>query len=168
VYSGPENEDRVNQPHTYDEQKVTWISSGMIKASLNYITPDNWVNGILGDITIGLFHEYFSGPEYTYYPTDYTGLREPNNKRWYPHNRTDIKFSKNVPVGPFNSILSVEVFNLFNNYDRVLLGGEDLRNWEEEGIAPKDARTGETATWWFYNSVSNPKRMVYLSLALEF
>ncbi len=163
-----ENADRINQPHTYNEQKVTWISNTMLKASVNYLTPENLAYGILGDITIGMFHEYFSGPEYTYYPKDYTGLREPNNKRWYPHNRTDIKIAKSIPIGSMTSVISLEIFNLFNNYDRVLLGGDDLENWEQNGQMPVDSRTGENAVWWFYNSVSNPKRMVYFSLSLEF
>ena len=163
-----ESADRANQPHTYSEQKVTWISSSILKASVNYRTPAELVNGYLGDVTVGLYHEYFSGPEYTYYPDDYTGLRVPNNKRWYAHNRTDLKFAKAFPMSRVTPVVSLEIFNLFNYYDRVLLGGEDLKKWEEQGITPKDSRTGEDAIWWFYNSISNPKRMIYFTLSLEF
>ena len=163
-----EDASRVNLPHSYDERKVTWISSTILKAAMNYITPETWVKGILGDITVGVFYEYFSGPEYTYYAPDYTGLRKPNNKRWYPHQRTDLKLSKRVPISTFNSVISLEVYNLFNNYDRMMLGGENLINWEEDGKKPVYWQSGESNTWWFYNSISNPKRMVYLSFSLEF
>ena len=159
---------RVNQPHTYSETKANWISSSIIKGSLNYVTTANLAKGILGNISIGLYHEYFSGPEYTYYPKTFTGLRKPNNKRWYPHNRTDLKFAKTFPMGSVTPVISVEVYNLFNYYDRVLLGGTDLDNWEEDGMMPKSSITGESTVWWFYNSISNPKRMVYLSFSLEF
>ncbi|HPG38078.1 MAG TPA: carboxypeptidase-like regulatory domain-containing protein [bacterium] len=163
-----EDATRVDQPHSYSEQKVSWISSSIIKGSVNYVTPKTLVKGILGDVTIGLYHEYFSGPEYTWYPKDYTGLRFPNNKRWYPHHRTDLKLAKSFPMGLVTPVVSLEVFNLFNYYDRVLLGGEDLDNWEEKGIMPKSSETGENSVWWFYNSISNPKRMIYFTFSLEF
>ncbi|MDZ7724244.1 MAG: hypothetical protein U5R06_15920 [candidate division KSB1 bacterium] len=163
-----ENADRANQPHTYDERKTTWLSNIVLKGQVNYVTPGEWVNGILGDISVGLYHEYFSGPEYTWYPKDFTGLKKPNNRRWYPHNRTDLKFVKRFPLGAVTPVIGVEIFNLFNNYDRLLLGGEELDAWEENQQVPKDWRSEEEAVWRFYNSISNPKRMVYFNLSLEF
>lgn len=163
-----EDASRQHQPHTYSEQKTTWISNIILKGQVNYVTPEELVNGILGNISIGLYHEYFSGPEYTWYPKDYTGLKEPNNKRWYPHNRTDLKFTKRIPLGSVTPVIGIEVFNLFNSYDRVLLGGEDLDAWEEKEQMPRYSRSGEDEVWWFYNSISNPKRMVYFNVSFEF
>jgi len=166
------NEDAsiINPPRNYSETKTTWLSDITLKGSVNYVTPnDLGPKGLLGNITLGMYHEYFAGPQYTWYPKDFTGLRVPNNKRWPGHNRTDLKLSKKINVGRFSPVLSVEVYNLFNNYDLNLsyLGGTDLDNWETKKIIPKYAASGEPNIWWFYNSVSNPKRMIYFSLGLD-
>ena len=165
-----EDEETVHQPWGYDEVKLDWISSYVLKGSINYVTPSDW-GVILGDITASLYYEYFAGPEYTYYPEDYTGLQFPNNKRWYPHQKTDLKFIKRIPLGDVTPIIGIEVYNLFNNFDRNLLGGDDLEQWEENGRPPQAREIGgetEDDIWWFYNSISNPMRMIYLTLSLEF
>ena len=155
-----------NQPQSFSETKVTWISSYIFKGSINYVTPRSF--GFARDINMGLYYEYFAGPQYTYYPDDYTGLRVPNNKRWYPHQRTDLKIVKRIPLGNITPVIGIEVFNVFNNYDRFLLGGDDLKKWEEHKELPKIWQSGEDNVWWFYNSISNPKRMVYVTMSLEF
>lgn len=163
-----EDSSSVHQPHSFSETKATWISSAVIKANINYVTPSGLGPiGLLGDVSIGLYHEYFSGAQYTYYPDDFTGLRVPNNKRWYPHNRTDLKVVKRLPLGNITPVLGLEVFNLLNLYDKKLLGGDDLKNWEEDGEVPKVWQSGEEDLWWFYNSISSPRRMIYLTLSLE-
>ena len=84
-----EDENTPHQPWGYDEVKLDWVSSWVIKGSVDYVTP-HWqgLKGVLlGDITASLYYEYFAGPEYTYYPDDFTGLQEPNNKRWFGHQR---------------------------------------------------------------------------------
>lgn len=165
-----EDQSSVPQPHSYSETKATWISSAVIKANINYVTPSGLGPiGLLGDVSLGLYHEYFSGAQYTYYPDDFTGLRVPDNKRWYPHNRTDLKVVKRLPLGNVTPVIGLEVFNLLNLYDRVLLGGTDLKNWEESDgkKIPEIWNSGEENLWWFYNSISSPRRMVYLTLSLE-
>jgi hypothetical protein len=166
------NEDAsiVNPPRDYSESKTTWLSNVMVKGSLSYVTPDKvGPMGLLGNITMGVYHEYFTGPQYTWYPKDFQGLKVPNNKRWYPHNRTDLKLSKRVPIGRFTPVIGVEVFNLFNNYDRNMsyLGGTDMDLWQEKKQMPRISQSGEDDVWWFYNSISNPKREIYVSLSLE-
>lgn len=163
-----EDASRQHQPHSFTEQKSTWISNTTAKGQLQYVTPEKFAMGILGNISIGIYHEYFTGPQYTWYPKDYSGLMEPNNKRWYPHNRTDLKFTKRVALGKVEPVIGLEIINLFNNYDRVLLSGDDLDAWEEDQTKPKDSRTGENTIWSFYNSISNPKRMVYLNVSFDF
>jgi hypothetical protein len=191
------NEDstRIHQPWGFEESKLTWITNYMLKGNIEYLTPRGLGPlGLLGDINLGLYSEYFAGPQYTYYPKDYTGLQTPNNKRWYPHIRTDLKVVKRVALGKVTPVIGLEVFNLFNNFDRNMLGGDDLIAWEE-GEYYTDPETGEEIKirehrppqalsapvaldeygrrteddiWWFYNSISNPRRMIYLNLSLEF
>jgi len=175
-----EDTSSVHQPWGFDEIKLDWISSYIFKGSIHYVTPRDFGSwgmlsdiaaSVFGDITASVFYEYFAGPEYTYYSEDYTGLQVPNNKRWYPHQRTDLKIVKRIPLGFITPILGLEVFNLFNNYDRNLLGGDDLEQWEENGRPPQAEEIGdetENDVWWFYNHISNPKRMLYLTLSLEF
>ena len=174
-----EDEETSHQPWGYEEIKLDWISSYILKGSVNYVTPHGFgFIGILGDITASLYYEYFAGPEYTYYPEEYTGLQIPNNKRWFPHQRTDLKFIKRIPLGSVTPILGIEIYNLFNNYDRNLLGGDDLEQWEENGRPPQaqdfesvteeDVIYTEDDIWWFYNSMSNPMRMIFLTLGFEF
>ena len=167
-----EDENFIHQPWGYEEVKLDWISSYVFKGNVNYVTAsDLGPFGILGDITLSVFYEYFAGPEYTYYSDDYTGLQVPNNKRWYPHQKTDLKLVKRIQIGDFATVMGVEIYNLFNNYDRKLLGGDDLEQWEENGRMPQAKEIGgqtEDDVWWFYNSVSNPMRMVYFTLSVEF
>jgi hypothetical protein len=162
----------IHQPWGYDEVKLTWLSSYVLKGNINYVTPQAFGPlGLLGDFNIGLYYEFFAGPQYTYYPEGYTGLEVPNNKRWYPHQRTDLKIVKRIPIGDVTPVLGVEVYNLFNNYDRNMLGGDDLEQWKENRRPPQAQDYGgktEDDIWWFYNSISNPKRMIYVTLSFEF
>lgn len=163
-----EDESIIPRKHGQREEEVDWLSNFSIKGNVNYKTPQNLgpVN-LLGDITVGVYYEYFSGPEYTWYPRDYTGLIIPNNKRWYGHQRTDITLDKRFSFAGLNPIIGLKVFNVFNNYDRELLGGDELDEWEEDNIIPKN-EFGETYTWGFYNSLVNPKRQIYLTIGFEF
>jgi hypothetical protein len=139
------------------------LSNSIIKTSLNYTTPKT-----LGSVNFGLFNEYYSGAEYTYYADDFTGLRNPNNKRWFPHKRTDLKVSKRFQVGTFAPTLAVEIINLLDNYDLIIPSGDNLKAWEEDGTIPKIGKSGEDDVWNFRNSISNPRRMIYLSLNVDF
>ena len=158
-----EDDSRAHQPHSYDELKATWLSNSIFKTNLNYVTPKS-----LGSINFGLYNEYFSGAQYTYYADDYTGVRTPNNKRWFPHRRTDLKVSKAFNLGAARPTLALEVINLFNDYDMLIPSGDNLKQWEEDGIMPKVGKSGETNIWGFYNSISNPMRMMYLSVSVDF
>lgn len=164
-----EDEENIHQPHGFEEAKGNWLSSTVVKGDIALVTPRKF--GILGDISVAFYYEWFSGPEYTYYSPDYTGLQRPNNKRWSAHKKGDLKFTKQFVLGGVSPIIGLEIYNLFNNHDENLLGGYDLTQWEEEGILPQagvlDWTNTEDDIWWFYNSRSNPKRMIYLTLALE-
>lgn len=154
-----------------DDIAVNWMSDLRIRANASVMTPSDFAGPaavILGDVTFSLYYEYFRGPKYTWYEPGFEGLQVPDNKTWYPHQRTDLKLTKTVKVGSLKPYLSVQVMNLFNNYDRILLSGSQLDAWEEDGTAPVNSKEQETDVWKFYNSYSNPKRMIYLTLGLEF
>lgn len=164
-----EDTTKIHQPANFDETKGDWLSAWVIKGDVSYVTPERF--GLLGDISIGFYYEWFQGPEYTYYSPDYTGLQRPNNKRWYAHKRGDLKLTKQFNLGGFSPIIGLEIFNVFNDYDLNLLSGNDLQEWEENGRPPQAGvqnwEVTEDHIWGFYNSRSNPKRMFYLTLALE-
>ncbi|MBN1895573.1 carboxypeptidase-like regulatory domain-containing protein [bacterium] len=149
------------------ETKLRWLSSYKLKANFSLVTPKKFLIA-MGDLSLGLYYEYFAGDQYTYYAVDYTGVRYPDNRRWYPHQRTDLKISKRIKFRDMNTVLGVDVINLFNNYDRYLLSGQDLQNWEEQEQIPLLTQSGEPHVWHFYSSLSNPKRMFYFTVALEF
>jgi hypothetical protein len=167
-----EDSTKIHQPHGYEEGKGDWLSSLVIKGDVTYVTPKDFgPAGLLGGISAAFYYEWFQGPEYTYYPEDYTGLQRPNNKRWSPHKRGDIKLTKKFDIGGFSPVFGLEVYNLFDDHDLIMLGGNDLKEWEENGRPPQAGviSGGETEDdiWYFYNSWSNPKRMIYLTIALE-
>ncbi len=163
-----ENAAQAHTPQSFEEIKGTWLSSYLLKGNLNYLTPENLLAGVLGEINIALYHEYFAGPQYTYYPRDFDGLRRPNNKRWFPHQRTDLTFTKQFALAGMNPVVGIDVFNLFNYKDKVMLGGQRLEDWEERGEIPKYSKSGEEELWWFYNPVSNPRRMIYFKVGFQF
>jgi len=170
----------IHQPHSFSEEKSTWLSSTTIKGDVSYMTPGNLgPAGLLGGIAVSLYYEWFQGPEYTYYPLDYTELQRPNNKRWFAHQNTDLKLTKRFDLAGFTTILGLEVYNLFDNYTLRMLSGNDLRAWEEDDRPPQQSvdvlREGfdelQPVTvdddWWFYNSMAQPRRMLYLTLGVE-
>ena len=79
-----------------------------------------------------------------------------------------MKVSKSFQFGTFTPSLAVEIINLLDNYDLIIPGGDDLKAWEEDGEIPKIGRSGEDNVWGFRNSISNPRRMIYLSLNVDF
>jgi len=154
-----------------DDVSVKWMSDLRIRANASLVSPHTFGGPaaiLLGDVTFSLYYEYFRGPKYTYYESGFDGLQVPENKTWYPHQRTDLKLTKMVALGSIKPYLSLQVMNLFNNYDRILLSGSELDAWEQKGTAPINAKEKATDIWRFYNSYSNPKRMIYLTLGLEF
>ena len=166
-----EDASRIESPHSFEERKVTWISGYVFKGNIAYVTPTDFGplgTRLLGGMTISLYSEYFSGPQYTWYPKDYQGIRVPNNKRWYPHLSTDLKFTKRFSTGNIKPTIGLEVFNLFNNFDRILLSGKELDAWEQDEQIPVIKLSGEPNIWGFYNTTSNPKRQISLTLGLEF
>jgi hypothetical protein len=154
----------------YEEGEISfdWASSYKFKANFTYVTPAHLAY-ILGDLAVSAYYEYFAGPLYTFYPVDYTGIQYPNNKRWYGHQRTDLKLNKRFLLHDLTWSLGLEVRNLFNNYDLAMVfeSDEELRRWIEEGEVPPHDVSEEPNVWNFYNSLANPKRMLYFTLGLE-
>ncbi|MFC1569537.1 TonB-dependent receptor plug domain-containing protein, partial [bacterium] len=154
----------------YEDEEINldWASSYKFKGNLTYVTPEKLAY-IFGNIALSMYYEYFAGPLYTYYPVDYTGIQYPNNKRWVGHQRTDMKLSKRISLHDLTWTLGLEVRNLFNDYDRAMVfeTDEELRRWIEDGEIPPHDVSEEPNIWNFYNSLANPKRMIYFTLGLE-
>ncbi len=166
IYQDPSKAYRYTNPN---EVSMDWISDYKIKADVSYLTnADLGPRSILGNILAAVHFEYFAGPKYTWYPKDYTGVPEPFNKRWYPHNVVDLRLSKRIKIAGLTSNIGLDIQNLFNYYDRQLLGGTELDDWEESGQMPIESDSGESDVWNFYNSIATPKRMIYLMLGFEF
>jgi hypothetical protein len=147
---------------------LSWLSNFRIKANFSYITPQKLAY-VLGDISLGIYYEYFSGDEYTYYSPGYDGLQIPFNRRWYPHQCTDLRLTKRIPWNEVTAVFGMDVRNLFNYYDRYLPPDyQQLQYWEERQQIPLHAQSQEPHVWQFYNSFSNPKRMFYFIAGLEF
>jgi hypothetical protein len=79
-----------------------------------------------------------------------------------------LKVSKSFQLGTFAPSLAVEIINLLDNYDLIIPSGDNLKAWEEDGTIPKVGKSGEDDVWNFRNSISNPRRMIYLSLNVDF
>ncbi|MBN2090714.1 carboxypeptidase-like regulatory domain-containing protein [candidate division KSB1 bacterium] len=154
-----------------DDIEARWMSDLRIRANASLVSPKDFAgfaSPVLGEITFALYYEYFKGPTYTYYESGYAGLAIPDNKTWFPHQRTDLKITKVINLGGIKPYLGIQVNNLFNNYDRILLSGSELDAWEQKDQPPLESKEGEANIWRFYNSYANPKRMIYFTLGIEF
>jgi|GEM_PF-1081414 len=154
-----------------DDIEANWMSDLRIRANASLVTPQDFAGPaapVFGDITFAIYYEYFKGPKYTWYEPGFEGLQVLENKTWFPHQRTDLKITKYINIGAVKPYLGIQVTNLFNNYDRILLSGSELDAWEQDEKSPTESKEGEPNIWKFYNSYSNPKRMIYFTLGVEF
>lgn len=158
-----EDVNSIDEPASYQQYKKDWLSNFMIKGVIN-LSLDK---GVLSGLNVNLYTEYFQGPQYTYHgPNDFS--TEPNNKRWEPHKRTNLKVSKAFQLGSFSPEITIEIRNLLNDKDLNILGGAALTEYEENGNLPKHGRSGEDNEWGWYNQFTNPPRQVIFQLKLDF
>ncbi|RKY49382.1 MAG: hypothetical protein DRP91_04425 [Candidatus Neomarinimicrobiota bacterium] len=168
----------VNQPKGYGMVKKDWNSNHKFKGIMNLSFEKGYGFSILGfkplsDLNMNLYYEYWSGQQYTYHGPDDPST-EPNNKRWFPHMRTNLKVSKGIYAGNVRFELVCEVRNLFNNYDINMLWWDDLVYFEENKDKPLHERlpkhwwSGEPNKWGWYNMWTNPPRQVYFQLQVDF
>jgi len=159
----------VNQTQGYGQVKKAWNSSHKFKAWANLFYGPEYFTSLspLNDVFLNLYYEYFTGPEYTYHGPGDTST-EPNNKRWEGHNRWNMKLAAGFQTWGLRTELAIEVRNLFDNKTLLMLGGDDLINYEEKGELPKHWWSEEPNEWAWYDIWSNPPREIYLQLKVDF
>jgi hypothetical protein len=165
-------------PRWFGQQKKDWNSNHKFKGIANlYLDrnygPEVWGIKPLSDILVNVYFEYWSGRAYTYHGPDDLST-EPNNKRWKPHYRTNLKVAKGFPLLDMRGELSIEVRNLFNNKDLNMLYDEELAFYHDnpdlslKERLPKHEWSNEPNEWGWYNIWTNPPRQVYLQLKFDF
>ncbi len=129
---------------------------------------------LFGDWSISTSTRWVQGEIYTWYPTDYTGERIPDNRRWEDRWTTNLNVNKSLRL--FSGLkvkLFVQVTNCFNNKhlrlfsdgtDR-LLNSNQLTTYLTQGILPFNALTKEPAEWYWYTNL--PMQM-NIGTSLEF
>jgi len=136
---------------------------------------------------LDIYHQYASPERFTYHSVEKGDFSsEPNNRKWKPHNKTNLRVSKRFKlVGDIKTVLSVDVINLFNNRVLRLMpeGSNELKQYMEEGELPqvkltyqkKNPETGkwESAEWvetdvWSIYSPDLMPREVFFGIGFEF
>ncbi|RKY76289.1 hypothetical protein DRQ07_10585, partial [candidate division KSB1 bacterium] len=116
----------IDAPYGYGQSRKSWNANNKFKGIADLSFPKNFGPSVFGfkplsEFGVNIYFEYRNGPQYTYHGPDDTST-EPNNKRWYPHYRTNLTVSKGFDLLGFHSELRMEVRNLFNNKDINMLG----------------------------------------------
>lgn len=121
---------------------------------------------IFGDWAVTTSTRWAAGQQYTYYPTDFVGVQVPNNKTWESRWNTNLNISRMFRVfGDMRLNLYAQVTNLFDDQHLRLFSGQDLRDYEEQGILPVQSTTREPLEWSWY---SNLPRQIVLGTSVEF
>jgi hypothetical protein len=168
----------IDAPKGYGQDEKPWDKNHKFKGMANLHLPREYGPMIFGlrpfsDINLNLYFEYWNSQEYTYHGPGDTST-EPNNMRWKPHYRTNVKLAKGFTVLDIRSEISIEVRNLFNNKDLYLLGGDNLIYYHENPDLPEEERlpkhywSGEPNEWGWYNIWTNPPRQVFVQFKVDF
>jgi len=148
----------------YGNNKMPWNTQMKLKFVANLFLERF-------DLNVNLYNRYEQGPQFTYHGPGDTST-EPNNERWEPFTRTDLKITKGFTVAGVRAELSADVRNLLNDKHLILLGGDELINYMENGknedALPIHGYSGEPNEWAWYNSYTTPRRHVYFQLKVDF
>ena len=146
---------------------------------LNITSPEDFGPVIFGchpfgDWSISTSTRWVEGETYTWYPSDYTGERTPDNRRWEDRWNTNLNINKAFWRNSGLKVkLFVQVTNLFNNRhlrllsdepDR-LLNGTQLTTYLTNGMLPFNSFTKEPAEWYWYTNL--PMQM-NIGMSIEF
>lgn len=177
----------IDSRYGYGMVRKAWNNNHKIKAQANLDFYEGYGPAIAGihpleKLHANLYFEYWNGQQYTYHGPDDTSTK-PNNKRWLPHFRTNLKIARTFDAFGVKTELALEVRNLFNNKDLNMLGGDDLINYHEktelsdedkaEGLTLDEARmpkhwlSGEPDVWGAYNQWTNPPRQLFFNLRVD-
>ena len=159
-----EDPDQIPARWGYGELKKPWNTQQKFKFNGNFYLEKL-------DLNINLYSIYNQGPQFTYHGAGDIST-EPNNERWEPFKQTNMKISKGLILGGMRAELSVDIRNLLENKDLNILGGDELvaymENGKNEDALPAHWFSGEPNEWGWYNSFTNPRRMIYMQLKVDF
>jgi hypothetical protein len=172
---GGSNWDRGNRGNDNEY----WNPNMVFQLFGNVFTPmdfgPKWGNIYpLGDWNVNVQFRYNQGPQYTYYPSAYVGVRYPNNMRWEALTNTNLKLSKGLDLGGIRAILGVNIYNVFNEKALQLHRGQSfLENYHENGQLPfvkfgfDEFEQNIDDEWLWYNFLQLPREIVF-ELGIEF
>jgi len=119
----------------------------IIRANLNFHTPENFFGPFLGDVSllgginINLLYTWRRGEAFTWNPATYPLVED--NVRWRPYRRWDLRFNKTLfKKGTISSVIYIDVTNLFNNRNMTVFSGHTDPNVTDENWAWNGHR------WW--------------------
>ena len=167
----------IDSRYGYGMVRKAWNNNHKIKAMANLDFHEGYGPAIAGmhpleKLHTNLYFEYWNGQQYTYHGPDDTSTK-PNNKRWKPHFRTNLKIARTFDAFGVKTELALEVRNLFNNKDLNMLYDDDLITWHEEtelsekDRLPKHWLSGEPDVWGAYNQWTNPPRQLFFHLRID-
>jgi hypothetical protein len=167
TFAGPNNSD--NGGTGVDDAIWNPHSSALLKISL--ISPPDFgpafgsIN-IFGDWSLTTSTRWSQGSSYTWYPSDFTGVRMPNNQRWDDRWITNLNLTKNILLQNGTKIkFFVQISNLFNNKWLRLFSGNELDLYKTTGEMPYQSTTKEPTEWNWY---TNNPRQIYFGTTVEF
>jgi len=166
-YSGPNNTDGGGIGTDDDLWNPT--NSALLKVTMK--SPSTFgpaIGGVhvLGGWIISLSTRWAQGKQFTWYPTDYTGIQYPNNQRWKDRWNTNMNVTKTIQLSDNLTMkFFVQVTNLFNDKHLRLFTDSDLDNYMTSGTLPFNKTTKEPTEWNWY---TNDPRQIYFGTTIEF
>ena len=119
----------------------------ILKANVNFSTPDDFAGPRLGDISllgginVNLLYTWQRGPQMTWNPAEFPLVED--NIRWRPYQRWDLRLTKSLfRSGTYETVFYIDVSNLFNNRNMTVFSGQNDANITDENWAWDGHR------WW--------------------
>jgi len=167
TFAGPNNSD--NGGTGVDDAVWNPHNSALLKISA--MSPPDFGPAfgsfyVFGDWSLSTSTRWAQGRVYTWYPSDYNGVRMPNNQQWDDRWVTNLNISKSIPLRSGAKLkFFVQVTNLFNNQWLRLFTGNDLDMYNTTGEKPYESTTKEPTEWNWY---TNNPRQIYFGTTIEF
>jgi hypothetical protein len=167
TFAGPNNsdgggtgvDDAIWNPHNSALLKISAISPPNFGPAVGSFYP-------FGDWSLATSTRWSQGAVYTWYPSDYSGVRMPNNQQWEDRWVTNLNLSKSIPLSTGVKLkFFVQVTNLFDNQWLRLFTGNDLDTYNTTYEKPYQSTTKEPTEWNWY---TNNPRQIYFGTTIEF
>ncbi|MCY4170299.1 MAG: carboxypeptidase-like regulatory domain-containing protein [Bacteroidetes bacterium] len=134
-------EDPVRQPLLANSEVSNADVRPIVKGSVNFHLPDNFIGPRIGDMTllgglnISVTYTWRRGRQFTWNPAEVPLVED--NLRWIPYQRWDMRFSKSIiKFGDYETAFYIDVSNLFNTRNLASFVGADVDNstgWAWDG-----------------------------------